>query len=142
MLYWTLAVVVFIIIEAATTQFVSIWFAGGAVAGLITSLLTENIMIQLLVFVIISAILLILTKSFVRKLKSVAVLKTNADALIGQTAVVVTDISNIDGRGNVKLRDIIWSARSADGSKILSGAHVKIIEINGVKLIVENIEDE
>ena len=73
------------------------------------------------------------------KIKSAEPLKTNAEALIGQTAIVTENISNIDAKGRVKVRGMEWSARSADGDTIAKDSHVIVKEIDGVKLIVDKI---
>ncbi len=68
-------------------------------------------------------------------------IKTNADRYIGKTAVVTEDISNIDAKGQVKVDNQIWSARSDDGSAISSGKQVNVLRIEGVKLIVSAAEN-
>ena len=136
---WLIALVGFLVLEAATAQFICIWFAGGALMALIGALLKLSITVQLIVFVAFSALFLVFTKKIVDKLKTKTEEKTNADALIGQTAVVLEDISNIDDKGSVKLRGIEWSARSTDGEAIPSESYVTVKEIQGVKLIVDKI---
>ena len=141
-LFWTLLIIGFIVLEASTAQFVCIWFAGGALVGLICALLGANIYIQITLFVISSAILLLFTKKLVQKLKNGKNEKTNVDALIGQTAVVTEDISNINSAGAAKVGAMVWSARSENGEEISEGSLVTIERIDGVKLIVSNKEEE
>ena len=141
MFFWTIAIIVFMIVEASTAQLVSIWFAGGSFAALIAAIFEASIPLQILIFVLMSGLLLIFTKKFVQRLKSESSIKTNFDALIGQTAIVTEDISNPDGRGAAKLRGIEWTARSADNSKIEQGTYVTVKNIDGVKLIVTVKED-
>ena len=137
MIFWTIAIIAFMIIEASTAQFVSIWFAGGAFAALVAAIFEAGIPLQILIFVLTSGLLLIFTKKIVDRLKSPTGIKTNFDALIGQTAVVTEDVSNPDGKGAAKLRGIEWSARSADGTQIKQGSYVTVEKIDGVKLIVK-----
>ena len=66
---------------------------------------------------------------------------TNADALIGEVAVVTEKISNIEARGLVKIRGQIWSAKSADGVDIDKDEKVSIISIEGVKLVCRKTEN-
>lgn len=141
MIFWTIAIIVFMVVEASTAQFVSIWFAGGSFAALVSAIFEVSIPLQILIFVLVSGLLLIFTKKFVDRLKSPTAIKTNFDALIGQTAVVTEDISNPDGKGAAKLRGIEWSARSADDTKIEQGTYVTVKNIDGVKLIVAIKED-
>lgn len=137
---WLILLVALIVLEIATTQFICIWFAGGALAAFVCALLNLSTAVQTIAFVLISALLLIFTKKFVNKLKAFPSAKTNADALIGQSAVVTEEISNINSRGSVKIRGIEWSARSGTGNSIPKEAYVTVKEIDGVKLIVEEIK--
>ena len=139
--FWTIILVAFIGLEAATTQLVCIWFAGGALAALICALCSLTPIIQGIAFVLTTALLLIFTRKLVKRLNSTDREKTNVDALIGQKAVVVEEISNRNSSGSVKIRDIVWSARSEDDLKIDAGSYVTIKEINGVKLIVKKEEE-
>ena len=139
-LLWLVLFVSFVVLEAATTQFICIWFAGGALISMICAMLGLSTTLQTTIFVFSSALLLVFTKKFVDKLKSNEKTKTNIDSLIGETAVVIEKISNIDSTGSVKLRGIEWSARSADGSSIEKNIHVTVKKIDGVKLIVDKIE--
>ena len=141
MIFWTIAIIVFMVVEATTAQFVSIWFAGGSFAALVAAIFEVSIPLQILIFVLVSGLLLVFTKKLVDRLKSPIGVKTNFDALIGQTAVVTEDISNPDGKGAAKLRGIEWSARSADDTKIEQGTYVTVKNIDGVKLIVAIKED-
>ena len=100
MIFWTIAIIVFMVVEASTAQFVSIWFAGGSFAALVSAIFEVSIPLQILIFVLVSGLLLIFTKKFVDRLKSPTAIKTNFDALIGQTAVVTEDISNPDGKAS------------------------------------------
>ncbi len=136
---WIVLLVAFLVLEAATTQFICIWFAGGSLVSLIGALLGFNTTVQICIFIVSSAVLLLFTRKIVNKLKSQDNVKTNAEALIGQSAVVTDDISNIDAKGSVKLRGMQWSARSANGEPIEKDSHVTVKEIDGVKLIVDKI---
>ncbi len=137
---WLILLVALIVLEIATTQFICIWFAGGSLAAFVCALLNLNKTVQTVVFVLVSAVLLIFTKKFVKKLRTTPNAKTNADALIGQSAVVTEEISNINAKGSVKIRGLEWSARSVSGDAIPKEAHVTVKEIDGVKLIVEEIK--
>ncbi len=67
--------------------------------------------------------------------------KTNADRYIGKLAVVTEEISNIDAKGQVKVDNQIWSARSQNGETISEGTKVNVLRIEGVKLIVSADEN-
>lgn len=137
---WVAVIAVAVIVEAFSAQLLSIWFALGGLAALITSFITENIAIQVIVFLAVSLISLAIIFPLAKKSLKTEHVKTNADRYIGKLAVVTEDISNIDAKGQVKVDNQIWSARSEDGSAISAGSQVKVLRIEGVKLIVSAAE--
>lgn len=138
-IFWIVIAVVMGIIEAATAQLVSIWFALGAVAGCITSLFTGNIWIQIGVALVVCVITLIATRPLAKRVMNTEKAHTNSDKNIGKTAVVLSDIDNLNSRGEVKVGSVIWSAKSIDDEIIEKDNKVKVIRIEGVKLVVEKI---
>jgi len=60
--------------------------------------------------------------------------KTGKEELVGETGRVVQDI---DPEGFVKVHGELWKAESRDGGRIPVGEKVRIVEIRGLKLIVE-----
>lgn len=133
---WLVLAVVMAVVEGMTVQLVSIWFCIGAVAACITSLFTDSILIQGVVFVVVSAIALLVTRPLVKRLKRRGAEPTNADRYIGKTAVVVERIDNENATGLVKVDNQKWTARSVDGSPIEEGLTVTVAAIEGVKLMV------
>lgn len=134
---WIIFAVFMLICEVLTTQLVSIWFVLGGVAAAISCAFTDNLLIQTLVFVLVSLIALLATRPLVKKFFKNKKEPTNSDRLIGRVAIVTIDIVNQNGEGQVNVDGKIWSAKSADGCEIKKGASVKITSIEGVKLVVE-----
>lgn len=139
-LFWTILTVALALIEALTPQLITIWFAGGSFVALILSVCSLSFPWQLSAFIVASVLLLIFTRPFVKKLNNNPNIKTNADALIGETAIVTEEINNLAECGTVKLRGMIWMARSLNGDIIKKDDIVEIVKIEGVKLIV-NIKE-
>ena len=136
---WIIFSVFMLICEALTTQLVSIWFVIGGVAAAVTCIFTDNILIQSIVFIVVSLICLIATRPFVKKFNAKKKEPTNSDRLIGRVGIVTLDIINAKGEGQVNVDGKIWSAKSDDEREIKKGANVRITAIEGVKLIVEVI---
>lgn len=136
-IFWLILAIVMAVLEGVTVQLVSIWFCIGGAAACITSLFTDNIIIQAAVFVVVSGIALAVTRPLVRKMKRRGSEPTNADRYIGKTAVVVTAIDNEKAQGMVKVDNEKWTARSQSGEPIAEGTSVTIEAIEGVKLIVK-----
>lgn len=136
-IFWLCAVIVLGIIEALTVGLVTVWFALGALAALISSLFGGPLWLQILLFIVVTAISLITTRPLVKKYFNKDSHKpTNADMVIGEEASVTEEINNLAGTGAVKCRGKEWSARSESGEVILAGEIVTAVKIEGVKLIV------
>ncbi len=141
-LVWLGLVVVFVVIEGANPQLVSIWFAGGAIAGCICALCGVPLYLQTLVFVGVSAILLLATRPFVKKVLKLKTHATNSDSNIGKTGLVTEQIDNVKGIGQVNLAGMLWTARSVDDAVIEPGMKVRVERIEGVKLIVSAVPEQ
>ena len=134
---WLAVFVLLIVIELATMGLTTIWFAGGAVAGFIASMLGANVVIQAVVFFVVSIVLLIFTRPFAVRYINSNKTKTNIDGLIGQEALVLEEINNIRETGCARLEGKEWSARSVDDTVIPADTVVIVERIAGVKLSVK-----
>lgn len=134
---WIGFAVLMAVCEAFTSQLVSIWFVIGAGCAAVTTIFTPSIPIQSAVFLIVSLLALIVTRPLVVRLKkSKSRISTNADRLIGRIGEAISDIEDAEKIGQVKVSGEIWSAKSSD-TPISKGEKVKVLSIEGVKLIVE-----
>ena len=141
--YWLILFVATLIVEIVTMGLTSIWFAGGALAAWITALLGFGTAVQIAVFVIVSIILLVLTRPYAVKYFNKDRVKTNAESLIGQYAVVVEDIDTLKAVGRVEIQGLEWAAKTEEpDGKIEKDSIVVIREIKGVTLIVSKKEDK
>ncbi len=132
---WLAFIVLAVIAEASSAALVSIWFIPGAIVSLVLSLFDVPLWVQFVVFAVISAVLLLSTRRFVKKFLKGKGQPTNADAVIGQKAIVTERVSNIEETGAVKLMGKEWSARSDGDETFDVGDVVTVKEISGVKLI-------
>ena len=135
---WIVIFAVLCIIEANTTNLVTIWFAIGSLITLIPAALGATLYTQIVVFVLSSTVLLALTRPLVKKKLSANIEKTNADRVIGKTAIVNESITADKFAGTVTVQGKIWSAVSSDGSPIEEGEEVTVEAIEGVKLVVKS----
>ncbi|GLC77990.1 NfeD family protein [Lacrimispora brassicae] len=141
--YWLIAFVVLLGIEAGTMALTTIWFAGGALVAFVLALFGINIQVQLSLFVIVSFVLLFFTRPFALKYVNRNTVKTNMESLIGKSARVTATINNVEGKGAAILNGQEWTARALDEDKIYQvGAMVEVKEIRGVKLIVSENQEE
>lgn len=142
-IYWLVALIVFLVIEAATLGLATIWFAGGALVALIAAMCGAGIVIQIVLFLVVSLVLLIFTRPFAVRFLSKDTLKTNVNRVIGMEGVVTEEISNLAGTGKVSLGGNMWTARTEnEGGTIPVDAVVTVLRVEGVKLIVKVKEKE
>ena len=136
--WWLVAILVFVFIELVSITLVTIWFAIGAIAAVITTFFTDSVVIQSIVFVVVSVLSLIITKPLVKKFKKFDITPTNSDRVIGKIGDVTKKISP-NKYGEVKVFESIWTAKSDEEIKV--GEKVKVLSIEGVKLIVKKEDD-
>lgn len=139
MFYWFLAFLILLFIELVTINLVSIWFALGSLAAMLATCVTDNFAIQTVVFAVVSAIGLIATKPFVKKIRRREIQSTNLDRVIGKIGEVTKEITD-SSYGEVKVLGSIWTATSEE--PIEKGSKVVVKQIEGVKLIVEKEEEK
>ena len=135
--FWLMVAIATAVVEGLTCGLVSIWFVPGALGALILALCTDLIWLQVLVFLLLSLTTLILCKTvFKNVLNKKKTFQANSDALIGAHGVVEEDIDNIHETGSVKIRSLVWTARSVDDNVVIpAGTVITVREIAGVKLI-------
>lgn len=139
---WLILAAVLLVIEAATTALTTIWFAGGALAAAVAAWFSAGFVTQLILFFAVSVVLLIFTRPLAVRYMNRGVTKTNVESLIGRTAVVTEEVSNLSQTGQVRINDIDWLARAKDNDCMIpKDAVVKILEVHGVKLIVEEVKE-
>lgn len=138
-LIWMVLFILLIFIELSTINLVSIWFAIGSLASFILSFFVTNTTLQIATFVGISFISLILTKSFVKRVKGGKMEATNLDRVIGKIGIVTEEITRLEP-GEVKVDGKRWSAVST--KKIKVDSKVEILSIDGVKLNVKEVKEE
>ena len=137
---WLALTVVFLITEAATVTVVSLWFAAGSLAAMVTALTGGGLAFQATVFLIISIVMLTALRPLVRKYVTPTLTPTNIDSVIGSVGIVTVQIDNISATGQVKLSGMEWTARSTSGEPIAAGTQVTVNRIEGVKVFVSPAE--
>ncbi len=145
---WTIAIVLFLVAEAMIAGLATIWFALGAVAGLIAAIFNVEMWLQILIFAAVSLASLVYTRPLVAKYVNTKFEPTNSDRLIGTTCIVTENIDNINAKGAASAGGKVWTARSVSDETINVGELCTIERIEGVKLIVskksekENVQED
>lgn len=142
-MYWLILFVILLIIEILTMGLTTIWFAGGALIAFVAGVLGFGTAVQIIVFVVVSVILLIVTRPIAVKYFNKERQKTNAESLIGQQALVLEDIDTLQSKGRVEINGQEWSAKTDEPDGRIGKNTVVVVEgIQGVKLIVRAREEK
>lgn len=137
---WLVLMVVFLAMEASTVSMVSLWFAAGSLIALLTALAGGPAWLQTVLFLAVSAGLLLALHPLAKKYLAPKVTATNVDSIVGSTGLVTAAIDNVSASGQVKLGAMEWTARSTSGQPIPVGTLVKVDKIEGVKAFVSPAE--
>ena len=132
--FWLVIILLLSFVEVATVNLVTVWFIASALVSLLLSFLNVNFIVQFAVFVILGVVLLVTTRSYLEKLLNKNKQKTNLDRVVGMEGVVTEKITK-HNPGEVKVDGKRWTAVAS--KTISEGKVVRIKEIEGVKLIVE-----
>lgn len=136
---WLILLVILVAGEAITVGLTFIWFAVGAMGGLLTAVLGGPVWLQVVVFLLLSALTLVLVRPAAARLLTPGLSPTNADRVLSQIALVTEEIDNIAETGQVKLFGQVWTARSENGEVIPVQTRVRILRIEGVKVFVKAV---
>ena len=140
-IFWLVMFVIFLVAEILTLGLTTIWFAGGAVVSFILALCDVSLPIQIIAFLVVSIVLLILTRPIALRFFNQNREKTNVDSIKKKKAVVLENIDSLHGIGRVEINGMEWSAKTDEADEIIEAGEVVIIEgIQGVKLIVKKEE--
>jgi len=140
---WFALFLVFIVVECLTVGLVSIWFAGGSLVAMIVAMAGAGIAWQCIAFLVVSAVLLVVTRPVVKKYLLNKRVKTNYQSIIGEVAKVTEGIDNFNQTGAALVDGKEWTARSTEDKVTMDrGTLVTVVAIEGVKLMVKPYEKE
>lgn len=141
-IFWLVLLIILLGIEIITVGLTTIWFAGGVLLALGAYAIGFDIVWQVVVFFVTSVVLLIFTRPWAVKYINSNKLKTNYEGIIGKVVRLTEDIDNIASTGKAMINGVEWMARTADDKIIIkAGTIVKVTDIKGVKLIVEEYKE-
>lgn len=140
---WLLLAAIFLVVEIVTLGLTSIWFSGGSFVAAIAAACGASFTVQIILFAAVSFGLLIITRPLAVKHLNDKTDKTNVEALVGESAMVIVEINNMQEVGQVKVNGMEWTARAEQDKDVIpAGTLVTIVAIRGVKLIVKPTEEE
>ncbi len=133
---WLGIFLILLVLEIISLGLTTIWFAGGALAAFAATLLGADIILQAVLFLVVSLVLLFVTRPGAVKYLNRNLTKTNVENVIGKTAKVSRQIDNVNSMGEAVLEGETWTARSENNDIIAEGTLVTVVAVEGVKLIV------
>ena len=139
---WLVLTIIFLVAEGLTFGLTTLWFAMGSLAALLAAVIKLPPIVQILIFIAVSAASLALLRPIVTSVLKVGSQRTNVDRVIGKTALVTETIDNMQEHGEVRLDGQTWMARSDSEKHIELGTEVVVLRISGVKLIVKEVQED
>ncbi len=140
-IFWLIAAVGFLVLEGMTFSMVSVWFAAGSAAALLSCLFHPPFKVQAVVFMVVSVLCLAAFKPLTQRLRQKPT-PTNGDRSLGREAKVLTPVS-AEETGRVRLDGVDWNARCATpGDTLAPGQSCRVTEIHSTLLIVEPVLTE
>ena len=140
---WLAVMIILIVLEIITVGLTTIWFAGGALVAMFVSALGGGTILQIAVFLVVSFVLVIFTRPWAMKYIKTNHVKTNYEGIIGKVVRITQDVDNLNGTGCAVVKGQEWTVRALeDDKKIAAGTLAKVVNISGVKLIVEQYEED
>ncbi len=136
--YWLIALVVFLVIEIITLGLTTIWFAGGALVAFVAAILHLPLLVQIVLFLLVSLLTLIFTRPVAERYFNAQREQTNVNGMIGREAKVTVEIDNFNQTGTILISGVEWTARSLEDRDIIPpGSRVEICRVEGVKVFVK-----
>ena len=140
-IFWLIAAVGFLVLEGMTFSMVSVWFAAGSAAALLSCLFHPPFKVQAVVFIVVSVLCLAAFKPLTQRLRQKPT-PTNGDRSLGREAKVLTPVS-AEETGRVRLDGVDWNARCVTpGDRLEPGERCRITEIHSTLLLVEPVLTE
>ncbi|MFF1573563.1 NfeD family protein [Leifsonia sp. NPDC058292] len=139
---WLVLILVFIIVEMLTLDFVFLMIAIGSVGGLVSGLFGAEWWLQLIIAAVLSVLLIFLIRPpLLHALKRGGdPAKSNVEALIGMSGTVVSTVTRTTGMVKLAVGET-WTARLAPvpagtAAELVPGEHVFVVSIEGATAVV------
>jgi Membrane protein implicated in regulation of membrane protease activity len=136
---WIAVFAAALIWEIVSLGLTSIWFCGGAIAAAIAGYLGANWYVQIVIFIVVSAVLLLACRPIAKKKLITTAAPTNIDRNIGKKVKVLETVDSSAGTGLIKIGDVEWRAVSEDGRTIAKDSFAEIVSIEGTKVYLREV---
>ena len=134
---WVAVIAVSLIVEFITLDITSIWFSFGGLIALILAALNVGVEIQVIVFIIISAALLLTLRRWAKnKMLNSSKETTNLELVKEEKLKLITPITTSE-KGTVKFNGVVWNVATEDNTPVEKDTYVSVVKIKGNTLLVK-----
>jgi membrane protein implicated in regulation of membrane protease activity len=139
--FWLFVAIAFAIAEILTVALFALFIAVGAVGAAIASLLGFNLLVQAIVLGVLGVTGILIARPYLVDRLHIGrpSLRSGADSMVGQRAVLADPIRGEGEPGHVKIAGELWPALTEDGSPLPATTPVIITALRATTLIVRAV---
>jgi membrane protein implicated in regulation of membrane protease activity len=136
--FWVIVAIVFAIVEIMTVAFFAVFISIGALGAAVASLLHFNLLVQTIVLAVLGVAGILIARPFLVERLHIGrpTLRSGADSMVGQQAVLLEPILGVGQPGHVKIAGELWPALTEDGSPVPANTLVVVTALRSTTLIV------
>jgi membrane protein implicated in regulation of membrane protease activity len=139
--FWVIVAIAFAIAEVMTVALFAVFIAIGAVGAALVSLLGFNLLVQAIVLGVIGVVGILVARPYLVERLHIGrpALRSGADSMVGQQAVLIEPIAGMGQPGHVKIAGELWPALTEDGSALPATTPVIVTALRSTVLIVRPV---
>ena len=136
--FWVIVAIAFAIVEVVTVAFFAVFITVGALGAAVASLLGFNLLVQAIVLGVLGVAGILAARPFLVKRLHIgrASLRSGADSMVGQQALLLEPILGVGQPGHLKIAGELWPALTDDGTAVPVNTLVVVTALRSTTLIV------
>ena len=139
--FWVIVAIAFAVVEVMTVAFFAVFITIGALGAAVAALLHFNLLVQAIVLGVIGIAGIMIARPFLVERLHIGrpTLRSGADSMVGQQAILLEPIVGVGQPGHVKLAGELWPALTEDGSAVPANTMVVVTALRSTTLIVRPV---
>jgi membrane protein implicated in regulation of membrane protease activity len=136
--FWVIVAIAFAVVEIMTVAFFAVFITIGALGAAVASLLGFGLLVQAIVLGVLGVAGIMIARPFLvdRLHMGRPALRSGADSMVGQQAVLLEPILGVGQPGHVKIAGELWPALTEDGNPMPVNTLVVVTALRSTTLIV------
>jgi membrane protein implicated in regulation of membrane protease activity len=136
-IFWAVVAIGALFIDITTSSFMFVWFSLGAIAAIVAMVFNGSVVVQVIIFVAVTAASMAVGYPIVKKTikKTVSKTLTMEEGYIGKEFAIEEDI---DVKAKIKFQGVYWTVKNV-GKPLKKGDLVQVIGIEGNKLLIAKV---